>query len=95
MNDNEEYKVVTTDESHQWLEKKFAAGQQRRQYREARVNQLLDRELLPHLGDQVEDREKKAIYLGRIVRQVLEMAIEGRDPNDKGPLRQQASSLGR
>ncbi|GIR76042.1 MAG: hypothetical protein CM15mP78_07410 [Candidatus Poseidoniales archaeon] len=82
VNDNEEYKVVTTEESHQWLEKKFAAGQQK-EYREARVSQLLDRELLPHLGDQVEDREKKAIYLGRIVRQVLEMAIEGRDPNDK------------
>ena len=82
VNDNEEYKVVTTEESHQWLEKKFAAGQQK-EYREARVSQLLDRELLPHLGEQVEDREKKAIYLGRIVRQVLEMAIEGRDPNDK------------
>ena len=82
VNDNEEYKVVTTEESHQWLEKKFAAGQQK-EYREARVSQLLDRELLPHLGDQFEDREKKAIYLGRIVRQVLEMAIEGRDPNDK------------
>ena len=39
--------------------------------------------MLPHLGDQVEDRKKKAIFLGRIVRQVLEMAIQGRKPNDK------------
>ena len=54
VNDNEEYKVVTTEESHLWLEKKFAAGQQK-EYREARINQLLDRELLPHLGDQAED----------------------------------------
>ena len=36
VNDNEEYKVVLTEESHQWLEKKFAAGQQK-EYREARV----------------------------------------------------------
>ncbi|MDG1553094.1 MAG: DNA-directed RNA polymerase subunit B'', partial [Candidatus Poseidonia sp.] len=82
VKDNEEYGVETKDESHEWLQKKFAAGQQK-EYREARVNQLLDRELLPHLGDNQEDRDKKAIYLGRIVRQVLEMAIEGRDPNDK------------
>ena len=79
---NQEYEVETTEEAHLWLEKKFAQGQQR-EYREARVIQLLDRELLPHLGDQVEDRKKKAIFLGRIVRQVLEMAITDRKPNDK------------
>jgi DNA-directed RNA polymerase subunit B len=82
VNDNEEYAVNNTLESHEWLQKKFAAGQQR-EYREARVNQLLDRELLPHLGDQTEDRKKKAIFLGRIVRQVLEMAMTDREPNDK------------
>ena len=82
VKDNEEYAVDSMDEAHGWLEKKFAAGQQK-EYREARVNQLLDRELLPHLGDQVEDRKKKAIFLGRIVRQVLEMAITSRKPNDK------------
>ena len=82
VKDNEEYGVENKEESHEWLQKKFAAGQQK-EYREARVNQLLDRELLPHLGDQADDRDKKAIYLGRIVRQVLEMSIEGRDPNDK------------
>ena len=82
LKDNEEYAVDSLDEAHQWLEKKFAAGQQK-EYREARVTQLLDRELLPHLGDQLEDRKKKAIFLGRIVRQVLEMAITSRKPNDK------------
>lgn len=82
VKDNEDYAVETVDEAHQWLEKKFAAGQQK-EYREARVNQLLDRELLPHLGDTDEDRKKKAIFLGRIVRQVLEMAITDRKPNDK------------
>jgi DNA-directed RNA polymerase subunit B len=82
VNDNEEYAVQSMTEAHEWLQKKFAAGQQR-EYREQRVNQLLDRELLPHLGDQPGARKKKAIFLGRIVRQVLEMALTNREPNDK------------
>jgi DNA-directed RNA polymerase subunit B len=82
VKDNEEYGVHTEIEATQWLEKKFAAGQQK-EYREQRIQNMLDRELLPHLGDTPEQREKKAIFLGRIVRQVLEMAITNRDPNDK------------
>ncbi|MDC0045669.1 DNA-directed RNA polymerase subunit B'', partial [Candidatus Poseidoniales archaeon] len=82
VKDNEEYNVETSEEALQWLEKKFAAGQQK-EYREARIQNLLDKELLPHLGSGPEYREKKAVFLGRIVRQVLEMAITNRDPNDK------------
>ena len=82
VKDNEEYNVETSEEALQWLEKKFAAGQQK-EYREARIQNLLDKELLPHLGSGPEHREKKAIFLGRIVRQVLEMAITDQDPNDK------------
>jgi len=62
VNDNEEYSTQNTAESHEWLQKKFAAGQQR-EYREQRVNSLLDKELLPHLGDTPADRKKKAISL--------------------------------
>ena len=76
------YGVETHEEALAWLEKKFAAGQQK-EYREQRVNNLMDKELLPHLGDQPEHRMKKAVFLGRIVRQVLEMAITDRKPNDK------------
>ncbi|MBT4407622.1 MAG: DNA-directed RNA polymerase subunit B [Euryarchaeota archaeon] len=82
VKDNKEYEVESTEDAHQWLEKKFAAGQQK-EYREARVAQLLDRELLPHLGGDYEDRKKKAVFLGRIVRQVLDMAISDKGPNDK------------
>ena len=82
VKDNDEYGVESTEEALQWLEKKFAAGQQK-EYREARIQNLLDKELLPHLGSSEDNREKKAIFLGRIVRQVLEMAITDRDPNDK------------
>ena len=82
VKDNEEYGVETSEEAIAWLEKKFAHGQQK-EYRESRIQNMLDKELLPHLGSLPEAREKKAIFLGRIVRQVLEMAITNRDPNDK------------
>ncbi len=82
VKDNEEYGVENTEEAIAWLEKKFAHGQQK-EYRESRIQNMLDKELLPHLGATTEAREKKAIFLGRIVRQVLEMAITNRDPNDK------------
>ncbi|HJM24341.1 MAG TPA: DNA-directed RNA polymerase subunit B [Candidatus Thalassarchaeaceae archaeon] len=82
LRDNEEYGVDTSEEAMGWLEKKFAAGQQK-EYRESRIQNLLDNELLPHLGSNIDNREKKAIFLGRIARQVLEMAIKDKDPNDK------------
>ncbi|MFQ3321275.1 MAG: DNA-directed RNA polymerase subunit B [Candidatus Thalassarchaeaceae archaeon] len=82
VKDNEEYGVENEEEALAWLEKKFAAGQQK-EYRESRIQNLLDKELLPHLGAGYEHRQKKAIFLGRIVRQVLEMAINNKDPNDK------------
>ena len=82
VKDNPEYGVDNTEEAMAWLEKKFAAGQQK-EYRESRIQNLLDKELLPHLGSEDDVRTKKAIFLGRIVRQVLEMAITNRDPNDK------------
>ena len=82
VKDNEEYGVENEEEALAWLEKKFAAGQQK-EYRESRIQNLLDKELLPHLAAAYEHRQKKAIFLGRIVRQVLEMAINNKDPNDK------------
>ena len=65
VKDNEEYAVETEDEAIAWLEKKFAAGQQK-EYRESRIQNLLDKELLPHLGSSNDHREKKAIFqIGR------------------------------
>ena len=103
VKDNDEYNVENQEEAMQWLEKKFAAGQQK-EYREQRIQNLLDKELLPHLESPLSEkdkqqalddgldpaevkrtrnRKKKAIFLGRIVRQVLEMAIKNKEPNDK------------
>ena len=72
----------TTEDAIAYLERNFAAGQAK-EYRTKKVESILDRSLLPHLGDSKEDRMKKAIYLGRIARSVLEMAIGIRKADDK------------
>src|SRR6266699_4454647 len=48
-----------------------------------KVESILDRSLLPHLGDTREDRIKKAIFLGRVARTVLELSLGGRREDDK------------
>ncbi|MFQ6061084.1 MAG: DNA-directed RNA polymerase subunit B'', partial [Thermoplasmata archaeon] len=74
--------VFTKVDALNWLEKKFATGQAK-EYRERKVSSIIDRSLLPHLGDTPEDRIKKAIYLGRVARTVLELSLGKRHEDDK------------
>ncbi|HEQ78766.1 MAG TPA: DNA-directed RNA polymerase subunit B'', partial [Euryarchaeota archaeon] len=74
--------IKTTEQAILFLEKKFAQGQAK-EYRQRKVSQIIDRSLLPHLGDTEVDRIKKAIFLGRITRTVLELALKKREPDDK------------
>ncbi len=72
----------TTEDAILYLERNFAAGQAK-EYRTKKVESILDRSLLPHLGDTADDRMKKAIFLGRIARAVLELSLEKRKEDDK------------
>ncbi len=72
----------TQDDAILFLERNFAAGQAK-EYRIKKVESILDRSLLPHLGDTQEDRKKKAIFLGRVARSVLEMSLGKRKEDDK------------
>ena len=74
--------IFTTDDSILYLERKFATGQAK-EYRQKKVESIIDRSLLPHLGDTREDRTKKAIFLGRIARSVLELSLSKRKEDDK------------
>src|SRR2546426_6564176 len=56
--------IFSRDDAVNYLEKKFATGQAK-EYRTKKVESILDRSLLPHLGDTREDRIKKAVFLGR------------------------------
>jgi len=74
--------IFTRDDAIGYLERKFATGQAK-EYRIKKVESILDRSLLPHLGDAREDRMKKAIFLGRIARSVLELQLGKRREDDK------------
>jgi len=74
--------IQTTEDAINYLEKKFATGQAK-EYRTKKVESILDRSLLPHLGDTPAARLKKSIFLGRIARTVLELALDIREQDDK------------
>ncbi|MDE1820802.1 MAG: DNA-directed RNA polymerase subunit B [Euryarchaeota archaeon] len=74
--------IMTVEDALLFLEKKFATGQAK-EYRQRKVDAILDRALLPHLGDTRTDRLKKALYLGRIARTVLELYLKQRKEDDK------------
>ena len=74
--------VFTSEDAIIFLEKKFATGQAK-EYRTKKVESIIDRSLLPHLGDEPKDRFKKAIFLGRVARTVLELALDKRKEDDK------------
>ena len=74
--------IFTTEDAVLYLERKFATGQAK-EYRVKKVESIIDRSLLPHLGDIREDRMKKAIFLGRIARSVLELSLNKRKEDDK------------
>lgn len=77
--------VVNTEDSINYLEKRFAAGQAK-DFREKKISQIIDKSLLPHLGDKPEDRFKKALYLGRMARALLELNLGMRKEDDKDHL---------
>ena len=74
--------IFTPEDANLYLERKFATGQAK-EYRLKKVESIIDRSLLPHLGDTKDDRMKKAIFLGRIARSVLELYLEKRGEDDK------------
>ncbi|MCI4343387.1 MAG: DNA-directed RNA polymerase subunit B'', partial [Thermoplasmata archaeon] len=74
--------ILSTEDALVYLEKKFATGQAK-EYRQRKVDGILDRSLLPHLGDTKGDRLKKALYLARMARTVLELHLKVRGEDDK------------
>ena len=77
--------ITNNEDAISYIEKRFAAGQAK-EFREKKVSQMLDKSLLPHLGDTDADRLKKAIYLGRMARSLLELNLGLRKEDDKDHL---------
>ncbi len=78
----EEYGVATREDAIAYLGKRLAGGQAK-EYRVKRVEALMDRNLLPHLGQEPEDRITKAIFLARMGQAVFELFLGIREPDDK------------
>ncbi len=74
--------IFSQEDALLFLEKRFATGQAK-EYRVKKVDSMLDRALLPHLGDSREDRIKKSLFLGRIARTILELSYKIRREDDK------------
>ena len=74
--------IYTTEDAILFLERKFATGQAK-EYRAKKVESIIDRSLLPHLGDTSEVRLKKSIFLGRVARNILELELGKRKEDDK------------
>ncbi|OFV67621.1 MAG: DNA-directed RNA polymerase subunit B [Candidatus Syntrophoarchaeum caldarius] len=82
MENLEEAEVETTEDAMDKLEKKIASGQAK-EYREIRTKYVLDRYLLPHLGEGEESYIKKAHFLGRMAEACFELALGRRGEDDK------------
>ena len=78
----QEYGITTKEEAIAYLGKKFAGGQAK-EYRIKRVETIMDRHLLAHLGNSPNDRLTKAIFMARMGMAVLELALGKREPDDK------------
>jgi len=78
----EEAEVETTEEAMEKLGKRVAAGQAK-DYQIKRANYVIDRYLLPHLGDDEGSRLAKAHFLGRMAEACFELALGRRGEDDK------------
>ncbi len=77
-----EPEVRSEDDALDYIGKRIAVGQSK-EYRIQRTEQVLDKYLLPHIGDSKEDRIHKAYYLCQMATRVLELHLGRRDEDDK------------
>jgi len=68
--------------SRKMVSKKIAPGQAKR-YQFKRVNTIIDRYLLPHIGSDESSRLSKSYFLGRMAEACCELALGRRMPDDK------------
>ena len=78
----EEAEVDTHAEAVEKIGARVAAGQAR-EYQIKRANYVIDRYLLPHLGNEPVDRIAKAHFLGRMAESCFELALGRRSEDDK------------
>ncbi len=78
----EEAEANNTEDIMEMLGKRVAPGQAK-EYRKKRANYVIDRYLLPHIGNEEKDRLEKARFLGRMAEACFELTLKRRGEDDK------------
>ncbi len=78
----EEAEANNAEDIMEALGKRVAPGQAK-EYRKKRANYVIDRYLLPHIGNEEKDRLAKARFLGRMAGACFELALKRRGEDDK------------
>ncbi len=74
--------VLTTEEALDFIGARVAVNQPR-EVRIKRAEEIIDKQVLPHLGTTPEARRKKAILVGYMAAKLLELHLNKRNPDDK------------
>ena len=74
--------IMTVEEAILYIGNRIAHGQMA-EYRRSRAENVLDRNLLPHIGRDRSFRREKALFLGEMARRVIELKLGRRQPDDK------------
>ncbi len=78
----EETGVKTQEEALDYIGKRVAKGQTK-DYRLERAENVLNKYLLPHIGNERDVWIEKAYYLGRMAERTIELALDRRGVDDK------------
>jgi DNA-directed RNA polymerase subunit B len=75
-----ETNVKTIEDAREFVGRQIKIPQ--KEYRNKRINDLLDKYLLPHLGQKKANREAKATYLAKVVRKVIKLGLGNVEEQD-------------
>jgi len=84
--------VQTIEDSVLFIGNRVAFGQVK-DFRIKRAETILDRNLLPHIGREPEDRFDKAVFLGEMASRIIELKLGLRQEDDKDHLRNKRIKL--
>lgn len=84
--------VLNREEAILFIGNRVAFGQVK-DFRIKRAETILDRNLLPHIGREPEDRMDKAIFLGEMASRIIELKLGQRTEDDKDHLKNKRIKL--
>lgn len=88
----EALEVSSTEDAILYIGNRVAFGQVK-EFRIKRAEAIIDRNLLPHIGREKEDRIDKAIFLGEMARRIIELKLGRRQEDDKDHLKNKRIKL--